>query len=89
MLIIGRTSIEAADKVQNESDCLPHLQNLFLGMPLAGHVQGTAHIACKVKAEKGVCLRQLHAAQHHCLWLPVRGALHLLYGFLDILPILL
>lgn len=68
---------------------MSHLQNLLLGMLLAGHVQGAARIACKVKAEEGVCLRQLHAAQHHCLWPPVRGALHLLYGFLDILLILL
>ena len=50
---------------------MPHLQDLLLGMALACHVQGAPYAARKVKAEERICLRQLHAAQHHCLWLPV------------------
>ena len=36
---------------------MPHLQNLLLGMPLAGHVQGATDIARKTKAEQRVCIR--------------------------------
>ncbi len=66
-----------------------HLQDLLLGVALAGQVQGGAHAGGQVEAEEGVRLRQLHAPQHHCLRPPIRRALHLLHGFLDVLPVLL